>query len=203
MIINLRGTSGSGKSTIVRTLMKMYDRVEPTEECQRIVGYTCFRAGNPLYVVGRYTTPCGGCDTLNGMDYIYNFIHTAAGAGKDVIFEGLIVASDTKRCIALKEKWPLLVIELSTPIDICLAGVQARRDARGDTRPLNPSNTKAKAHQVEIQRKHWRAAQIDFRLLSREDAQKVVFAALGFDTTREMLSDNIDLSLDVNNPQEG
>ncbi len=182
MVINIRGTSGSGKSTIVRNLMAQYAKCDPVMEGHKIVGYTCFRENNgiPLYVVGRYTTPCGGCDTLNGMDYIYDFIHKAIDAKYDVIYEGLIVASDSKRAIALKDRAPLIIIELTTPLEMCVAGIQARRDARGDERPLSDKNTRAKMGQIASQRKHWKAANVDFRMLNREEALATVLKELGW-----------------------
>lgn len=179
MIVNLRGTSGSGKSTIVRVLMEKYKLKEPHFATRKQpMSYTLYRDNGPnLFVPGHYQTQCGGCDTLNGMDLIYSMLHAALDAKNDIIYEGLIVASDTKRCISLKERSSLIVIELTTPLEVCLAGIQARRDARGDDRPLSDKNTKAKMGQIATQRKHWRAAGVDFRMLDREQALQATLEA--------------------------
>jgi protein gp37 len=65
-VINIRGTSGSGKSTLVRQWLNKY----PSKPLFGVLGrcrpeaYACAVPGvkYPLYVLGPYETPCGGCD---------------------------------------------------------------------------------------------------------------------------------------------
>jgi len=55
---------------------------------------------------------------------------------------------------------------LDTPLDVCLARVTARREAKGNTKPLNPENTTSAWHAnrecykkfVSGSAKHWRTA---------------------------------------------
>jgi adenylate kinase family enzyme len=187
MIINLRGTSGSGKSTIVRALRDKYWTAEKQFESGRKqpICYLCHRdeqhSGRALTILGHYETACGGCDTINGLDKIYGMVSWAAENNRDVIYEGLIVASDVTRAIDTSKKYPpMIVIELSTPLDVCLEGIQARRDARGDDRPLNPKNTESKMKSLRTQRIRFKDAGVDYRYLSREEALKTVLEAMGW-----------------------
>jgi hypothetical protein len=161
--------------------MDLYERREPTmrERRKQPLGYTCFLNGHrPLWVAGHYETPCGGCDTINGVDYVYQLLYEAIARDEDVLYEGLIIASDVARAIELKE-FDGMVIELDVPIVDCLASVMMRRNERGDDRELNPTNTMRKAKQVASQRVRFMDSGIDFRLLNREDAFIAIVNKLG------------------------
>lgn len=189
MIINLRGTSGAGKSTLVRKVMDCYAVRTPLTVAgrKRPLGYMCERPDGPsLYVVGHYEQPCGGCDTIvnvanfdGGMlDFIYSNVRSASAQGHDVIYEGLIVQSDIRRCVELNATTPVLVIILDVPLEVCLAGIQSRRDARGDVRQLNPKNTIAKMKTVPLQERRLKAGGVDVRRLGRDDAERVCLDTL-------------------------
>lgn len=155
MVINLRGTSGSGKSTVVTRVMKLYNPDGITycheEGRRKPIAQILIPLRNdirPLYVPGHYETPCGGCDTIKTPDKVYDLVKGAVQSGWDVLYEGIIIQDDVKRCAELSKEASLRVISLTTPIEECLAGIQTRRDARGDTRPLNPANTISRADRV-------------------------------------------------------
>jgi hypothetical protein len=182
VIVNLRGTSGSGKSTLVRDVMAQYQQRNPIYQHGRKqpIGYCCDRdGGRSLFVVGHYETACGGCDTISdGMERIYYLINEDAALGRDVIYEGLIVQSDVRRCAELSRKYPLLVVAIEEPLEVCLAGIQARRAARGDERPLNPKNTIGKMNQMPRDMKRLETMGVDARRLNRAEARIAVFGAL-------------------------
>lgn len=202
-IVNLRGTSGSGKSHIVREIMAQYPtHVKEFHPARKQpLAYVCHKGLSlierhpPLYVLGHYETACGGADTisrvlkfddgteLGGLDLVYYLIHKAADKGMDVIYEGLVVASDWRRCADLKDKHRLLVVGLTTPIEQCIASIQARRDARGDERPLSFKNTTQKFKALITQRQHFRANGVDFRPLDRVAAMAACFDHLGLQRT--------------------
>lgn len=151
MIISIRGTGGAGKSTLVKSVMGIYTvRVPRYEEGRRRpVGYVC--ATEPyrqLFVPGHYETPCGGCDTLKSPGEAYRLIEAASDAGRDVIFEGIIVQDDVRRCIEVSKRHKVAVIGLDVPIEVCLDSIRHRRKERGDARPLNPKNTIDRANRL-------------------------------------------------------
>lgn len=61
MILNIRGTSGSGKTWLVRQIMKELEAQSIPGEEGKIEGYLL--KGN-IRVVGPYPEGCGGCDRL-------------------------------------------------------------------------------------------------------------------------------------------
>lgn len=182
MIINIRGTGGSGKSTLVMTVMAKYDRRTPQylEGRKRPIGYLCERAGTALYVPGHYEIPTGGCDTIQKIDDVYNLVNNAAQAKHDVLYEGIMIGDDVRRCIDLARAHPpLMVIALNTPIDQCLASIQARRDTRGDERELNPKNTVSRLHRLRTSMiPRLKDAGVNCQWMSREKALEEVLEAL-------------------------
>lgn len=152
MIVNLRGTHGSGKSTVVRAVIDRYPTVPVTNGGRRPEGY---RVGvpwldRPVMVVGPYTTACGGCDAIQPFSLIFPLVDRYAAEGH-VLFEGALVStSGTERVRRMVELYgsELVVAVLDTPLGTCLERILARRRARGDDRPLNPKNTTDKYNGV-------------------------------------------------------
>lgn len=149
MIIQIRGTSGSGKSTIVKELMEEKalsgSKLRVTEEGRRQpLGYIVSGGGPQIAVPGHYETACGGCDTLPSYDRIFELIRQSRAMGWNVLFEGLLVSEEVKRTFQLHQDYPgeLVVIFLNTPVEVCLESIRARRAARGDERPLKEDNTR-------------------------------------------------------------
>lgn len=185
MIVNLRGTSGSGKSTIVREVMEAF-QTRVARHCEgrkQPVGYELYDKVFPkLYVPGHYESPCGGCDTLSfpgSQDRIWEWIRSYHDGGYNVLFEGVIIGDDNKRTIqAHRDTLPLLLIELTTSLADCLAGIQARRNVRGDTRPLNPDNTAKRMPGISNRMLKFKRMGMDVRCLTRGDALELCKEAL-------------------------
>jgi len=192
VIINIRGTSGTGKSTLVREVMRRYEDKSVVTQTgrKRPVGYLLRRqAGYPgsqpagLFVAGHYETACGGCDTLPSYEVVDKLVREYHGQGHHVLFEGLLLSGDAKWCGAMhRDGLPLLVVALDVPIAICVASIEERRRARGDGRPLNPSNTiaKVKATQLSMGRLQREGVQAEWH--GRESALRRVLEALGWGT---------------------
>ena len=179
MIMNIRGTSGSGKSTIVKRVMDRFTSQIPIHIPKRRqpAGYELTGGAMespPLFVVGHYESPCGGCDTLSftgSQDTIWGWVREYHTKGYNVLFEGVIVGDDTRRTIqAHEDRLPLILIELTTPLDECLRGIQSRRDARGDARKLNPKNTAKRMSPIRNRMRKFKRMGMDVRNLDRGDA---------------------------------
>lgn len=157
MIINIRGTSGSGKTTLVRKLLESYgSKIAFKEEGRKQpIGYLYHRRpgeeGRSLAVIGHYETACGGCDTINKMEKIFELVRYSHEQGHDVVYEGLLISADVNRTAALhQEGLPLLVVALDVPLDVCLASVNERRRAKKpDAEDVNPKNTESKHKGVQ------------------------------------------------------
>lgn len=195
MIINLRGTSGSGKSTVTRAVMERYPQHTKVKVAGRkqpignildgaLEGGVPGRALPPLYIPGHYETPCGGCDTITSMDTIYEHVRKAVSAGMDVFFEGLLLSSEFNRTLALAEDFgrdQLLVIGLDLPLQECVDSVNGRRRAkRGEDAPgVNPKNTESKWKATRSVIAKLEAHQVRCEWQGREGALRRVLEELG------------------------
>jgi hypothetical protein len=157
MIIQIRGTSGSGKTTIVKQIMELYDK--PIRKCFRqgrkqplYYRLTHPNKGPELAVIGHYETKCGGCDTIStpGQSYpiIFDTIRRNYLEHRDVLFEGLLISGDVRWTKELKDSG-LRIIELDVSLEECLASVNERRRQRLEKAgkefvPVNPNNTTVK-----------------------------------------------------------
>lgn len=184
MIINLRGTSGSGKSTIVKELMGHYQHRVPMFVAgrQRPISYMLVDPNyNGLYVIGHYETACGGCDTISSLDQVYHYVTQAAGSGCHVLYEGIMASGEYQRCVKLHEAFPgqVAVVVLDVPIDLCLAGVQERRLARGNDTPLKPERTIRRQREVESMARYLRDAGVAIHRADRVGAAALCKSLLG------------------------
>lgn len=151
MIIQVRGTSGSGKSTIVKNVMALYRNVRPVMRTgrKRPIAYRCGVKPEELTIIGHYETKCGGCDTIStpGQSYpiIFELIRRNATDGRNVLFEGLLISGDVKWSSKLNDL-DFRIIELTTSLEECLDSVNTRRKLRleEDYTPVNPLNTETK-----------------------------------------------------------
>jgi protein gp37/energy-coupling factor transporter ATP-binding protein EcfA2 len=178
LIINIRGTSGAGKTTLARKLMALYSQREPQFIAgrKRPAGFLLSGPGlRPLFVLGDYgEAACGGAYTVADRDQAFDLLTQARDAGHDVLWEGVIYSDEVARTVALCADRPNLIVQLNTPLDICLARVQERRAARGDTRPLNPDNTERRINVIVHARERLTAAGIRVERLSAEEALTVI-----------------------------
>lgn len=147
-IVSLRGTSGSGKSTVVFTFLKKYPNSELIGNDNKIKGYRIDvpELKNPIYVLGKYTTVCGGCDQINRQQEAADRAVHYHQSGH-VLMEGLLAsAAGPKGAVTatIQETGEAIYAIMDTPLDVCLDRVRARRAARGDERPFNEKNTRDK-----------------------------------------------------------
>lgn len=165
VICNLRGTSGSGKSTVAFTLLKNYPNEELKGSDGKVKGYRvdASEAGvkAPIYIIGRYTTACGGLDTVPTQLDAAERCVKAWQSGGHVLAEGLLAsAAGPKGALTagIQETGAAVFAILDTPFELCVERVLGRRAARGDERPFNPKNTNDKYTQTHSTAKALRAA---------------------------------------------
>lgn len=159
---NVRGTSGSGKSTMVREIMSAY---KPSFQKIMRVGrkrpirtiHQHVNGGRELAILGHYEAACGGCDTINELDDVFELVRKELSNGRNVLFEGLILSGEIIRTDILVRESPTQIFCLTTPVDKCIAHVGDRREARGADRLFNHKNTIAKARCVELTMKRLEA----------------------------------------------
>lgn len=185
MIIQIRGTSGSGKSTIVRNIMNLFpqESIKPVmrEDRKRPIAYRLkhFAGAPDIAIIGHYETKCGGCDTIStpGQSYpiIFELIRRNALEGRNVLFEGLLISGDAKWSSALNDL-DFTIIELTTSLDECLESINERRKMRFEKSnkeftPVNPVNTQIKFSLIQrCNKKLNQEFNIPVEKLSREDA---------------------------------
>lgn len=159
MIINIRGTSGSGKTYVVRALMEKFGDnllVHSDGECLergKVVAHCSHYLMQPVYFIGDYSgAECGGCDTIPTQNLVCSLVRHFSQFGH-VVFEGLLISHLYARYASLGEELAdvgehIVFMYLDTPIELCLARVRERRARKGNTKPFNPANTIGKHESV-------------------------------------------------------
>lgn len=145
MIIDIRGTNGSGKSWVVHHLLDTLPTVNiltpyhPRKK-RETLGYilTDYDAA----VVGQYKRTCGGCDTIKTADKIEARIRVFARTYKKVILEGITVSHTFERYnnLALDLGDDYYFLFLDTTLETCIERVKARRVDRDNEKTFDPRN---------------------------------------------------------------
>lgn len=136
-VFDIRGTCASGKSTLVRNILKRHEnRVVLDED----IPYHFIPELN-LIVLGRYDKRGSGVDNVKGSDRIQDFMRKKLRK-HNIMLEGVIVSHIFQRWddMASEYEGHYHFFHLSVDIDECKDRVQERRLARGDTRKFNPDN---------------------------------------------------------------
>ncbi len=198
MIINIKGTSGTGKSTIVREVVRRYHhKVDHFREGRKQPIYTVHYPDDehrdepsglvPLVTLGHYNTPCGGCDTISKQEDIFRIVREQQRAGRDVLYEGLLVSGEVANTARLHlDGMPLEVIALDVPVEVCIASVNERRWAKSpDKPPVKPDNTIAKHRGVQLAMKRLGADGVSCTWASRDGALSLVLRLLGWSSQND------------------
>lgn len=148
MIINIRGTHGSGKSTVISNILDRYESsVESLDERGRIRGYEVRIPflQKSTFVVGSYKNACGGCDGIQPYSLIWPRIVEYVERGH-VLFEGALVSSSYGNIGRASEIYgdDMVFAFMDTPVETCIEWIKKRRALKGNTKEFNPKNTISK-----------------------------------------------------------
>lgn len=140
MIIQVRGTSGSGKTTVMRRVMQAYGPWEPHHVPGRRqpLLYYANTPRDRIAVVGHYEIDCGGCDTIGSAPDVYEVIKDIIEGNGDIpiLSEGLLWSEDVKWTLALRDAGQAVYpFYLTTPLEECLRRVTVRQAGRAPADP--------------------------------------------------------------------
>lgn len=158
-IVNLRGTHGSGKSTVARAIIDTYKGIPRASVLNKgkplYYEVECLRWRKPLFIIGPYETQCGGCDAIQPYSRIWPIVESCAQRGH-VLFEGALISTTYGSIGQASEVFgnKFIFAFLDTPLKTCIKRIEARRKKKGNLKPLNTVNTEAKfATIVRLQQK--------------------------------------------------
>ena len=195
--INIRGTSGSGKSYLVHKLLKAYDHkriVWKVGKKLRIVAYRIPEFN--LYIIGPYNMPSGGCDRVQNLqksmqavsksldevpraqDLTVKIIERYAKRG-NVLYEGLLVSGIWGRYKELSDRLGNAIwLFLDTPLLVCLERINRRRRLKGNTDPVNPNATDTKYKYCIRQPGMCKVAGIKYEMLNYKKAYEQLLSII-------------------------
>ena len=194
-IVNVRGSNGSGKSSLVRQLMEYLGPADLFKFDGKPAGYRFSRPdGQRIFVMGMYRTPCGGLDSTfsyrDAADDVILCIDLLADKGH-VVCEGVVAMSSygfarlSSLATSQEEKGNHVVFALlDTPLEICIERTEARRAAKAtlkgkESKPFDPQNLSAKYHGVHKDQKRLAGAGYDCRMLPYQDPLPTLLQWLG------------------------
>lgn len=149
LVIQIAGTSGSGKSHLMRQFLAYLKDAKAEIDEQFIegraapIGYCVFARGrNKLFIPGSYQVPTGGCDTISDIKQVYKLLDDHLKTGFDIVYEGLFCMNQTRGPqLAARIGRDYHVLQLTTPLATCLKSINDRRAERGEGELVNKSNT--------------------------------------------------------------
>jgi thymidylate kinase len=179
-IINLRGNNGSGKSTVVHTILKQFS----SRPLFGVLGikypeayHVTLPKTEPLFVLGPYTTLIGGVDRVSGrgFDVVISLLDRYSNRGH-VLFEGAMISNSFGMIGQWLEghKQESYVVFLDTPLEVCLQAVQERTGEASRSRWMEQ-----KVIQLERVKANMIARGLRVKTVSRETAVCQVLGWLG------------------------
>lgn len=159
-IYNIRGTNGSGKTTLARAFLPktltgdaqggpvdLNWYAAPTKKqpdrMLRAEGYMSRVIEGVVGVIGRYTTACGGMDTMPSFDVCQGAIQFMVHRLKadHVIAEGILASTvygswGKFAQVAKDHGHTFHFCYLDTPLEVCMERIKQRQEAAGSDKPI-------------------------------------------------------------------
>ncbi len=180
MIIQLRATSGGGKTTLVRQWLEGR-LLQPIFVDGRRNPIAYLVDGHTV-LLGHYNpgTQCSGADTIHTYAEVYALIRKYHAKGYHVLFESYLLSADTKQFLELyHDGLPFIVIRLTTDLDKCIDHINLRRKAKNpDKMDVNPKHTIAKHKAIINSVAKLKTAGVDTREYTYEEAYQCLMLNL-------------------------
>ena len=180
MVINLRGTSGSGKTHTARSFMEAHAPDIQILDSGKTVAHCVYWRMQPVYLIGSYKNVCGGCDSITSQDMVCSLVRHFSQFGH-VIFEGLLMSHLYARYVDLyneltEHEEPFVFAFMDTPIETCIERIIQRRLAKGNMKELNTANTISKHESTQGVAKKFKQQGFDVRFINhkRDPVQQLV-----------------------------
>lgn len=163
MIVNLRGTNGTGKTYAVRQVLGAVYQADPQaiDYIPSAKDQGGFRAGHYRIINRRSARPlivlgCYGGAASGGVDQYPSTLMVEAAVRRwhseqcDVLYEGLLISHLQARWMAVaRDCAPHWFLYLEKTAELCIADTERRRAECGNMRPLNPKNLLGKYRATE------------------------------------------------------
>jgi uridine kinase len=181
MVIDIRGTHGSGKSYIPNRILDSFECLEvwgkplTYEGRAGILGYEVPELN--VFLLGSYESRSGGCDAVRTQDEIKARVLKFM-PHHHVLLEGILVAHTYKPWSVFATGKPWRFVFLDTPLEKCLARVDARRAEVGKG-PIEDSSN--------IVRDWGRILQMHEKFLADGHSSELVPHETAYDTVIDML----------------
>lgn len=151
---NLRGTNGSGKTTVAREILKLsYAAPDPLTthpKAKKPSSYKGVLYEVPIVILGSYETTCGGCDTINNVGEVARLLKVYRDLPEHglIFYEGLMISHMIGTVGGAVAEWgdDHIMGFLDTPVDECIARVVIRRHERGNHAEFDPNKNLVKDH---------------------------------------------------------
>lgn len=178
MFISIRGTSGSGKTTVMRAVMSALGSWQSIHapERRKPLYYSLKDSAVPVLVMGHYESICGGCDNIGSAKACYELARGLLDVDprRIVLGEGLLLSEDVIWTLKLQ---PAKCAYLHTNEQECLRRVGQRQQEAG-REPIDPERVIRKlttrVGTIERARVRLEAAGICCRRMSSTQAPQIV-----------------------------
>lgn len=189
-VVAIKGTNGSGKSTVVRALLDRLGKQSILRVNSKEAGYRCRYEDGSLFVLGKYKTAvCGGLDSSfsygGAADDLLLCIDKLAGQGH-VCCEGVIAITSyghdrmTRFADKLKRKSHRMIFaHIDTPAELCVERVKQRRRESGNQKPFDPEKLLDKYQSILKSQEQLLKAGYDARILPHEEPLQTLLRWFG------------------------
>lgn len=175
-IINIRGTNGSGKTTIARELISHMTKVKDYTTKNGVFCHIYKTADDvPVALIGKYEgAVTGGVDRVRSVRDCVEAVAEVSKYGH-VVMEGLILSGLqqlTKDIAdASMDNADFHAITLNTSKEQCISQTMKRRELAGNDKPFDPSKSLLPKHRaVELAAEKLKTWGIRSTVMSQQDA---------------------------------